>query len=178
MKREHIDLTEELWYKADYFCNLYGGGSKQSQRHPGSCPTGYCSEVPEKSPRKANQWQRALQNGTQLAAEILTGASAPWQAFPPQSVWLMRGAFRDDWEGSELSGGESSKFLRSRALSPALGTQPLLFFTLVTGGERTWSHYSRVLLVLVAHLALTTRNPQLTQFLRHILGFLWCCCWP
>lgn len=37
-------------------------------------------------------------------------------------VGAIRVAFQDDWEGSELSGQESSQFLRSRTLSPALGT--------------------------------------------------------
>lgn len=176
MKRGRIQLTEELWYKADYFCHLYGGGSLQSQRQTGSCPTGHGSEAlpQEKSPRKANQRQTALQNGTQLTAEILTEASAPWWAFPPQSevpfrmigravICLRRRAASFDGQGHFLLLWAPNHFSFSHSWRV---------------GERTWSRYCRVLLVLVEKLALTTRNPQLTQFLRHILGFLWCCCWP
>lgn len=45
-----------------------------------------------RSPRKEPQERapgkkRALKNRTQLTAEILTEASAPWQACPPQKCW-------------------------------------------------------------------------------------------
>lgn len=60
-----------------------------------------------RSPRKADQWQTALQNGTQPTAEILTEASAPWQAFPPQKCWS-NGRCISGWLGGHCAvrGGE------------------------------------------------------------------------
>lgn len=63
--------------------------------------------VQKPCPRKANQWQTALQNGTQLTAEVLAEASAPWQAFPP---WKCVSSERSisGWLGGQraVQGGE------------------------------------------------------------------------